>query len=128
MDLIYLIIGLALLEYFVFGALAGQARGKHGVEAPAVTGHPEFERRLRVQQNTLEQLMIFIPSLLLFGHYWSESGAAGLGAVFIVGRLVYYRGYVADPGKRGTGFAIGFIAQVILLLGAIAGAVMDLLS
>ena len=128
MDLIYLVIGLALLEYFIFGALVGQARGKHGVEAPAVTGHPEFERRLRVQQNTLEQLMIFIPSLLLFGHYWSESGAAGLGAVFIVGRLVYYRGYVADPGKRGTGFAIGFIAQVILLLGAIAGAVMDLLS
>ena len=72
--------------------------------------------------------MIFIPSLLLFGHYWSESGAAGLGAVFLVGRLVYYRGYVADPGKRGTGFAIGFIAQVILLLGAIAGAVMDLLG
>ena len=61
MDLIYLVIGLALLEYFIFGALVGQARGKHGVEAPAVTGHPEFERRLRVQQNTLEQLMIFIP-------------------------------------------------------------------
>ena len=128
MDLIYLVIGLALLEYFVFGALAGQARGKHGVEAPAVTGHPEFERRLRVQQNTLEQLMIFIPSLLLFGHYWSESGAAGLGAVFIVGRMIYSRGYVADPSKRSTGFAIGFLAQVILLLGAIAGAVMDLLG
>ncbi len=128
MDLIYLVIGLALLEYFIFGALAGQARGKHGVEAPAVTGHPEFERRLRVQQNTLEQLMIFIPSVLLFGHYWSEGVAAGLGAVFIVGRLVYYRGYVADPGKRGTGFAIGFLAQVILLLGSIAGAVMDLLT
>jgi len=128
MDLIYLVIGLALLEYFIFGALVGQARGKHGVEAPAVTGHPEFERRLRVQQNTLEQLMIFIPSLLLFGHYWSESGAAGLGAVFIVGRMIYSRGYVADPSKRSTGFAIGFLAQVILLLGAIAGAVMDLLG
>ncbi len=128
MDLIYLVIGLALLEYFIFGALVGQARGKHGVEAPAVTGHPEFERRLRVQQNTLEQLMIFIPSLLLFGHYWSESGAAGLGAVFIVGRLIYSRGYVADPSKRSTGFAIGFLAQMILLLGAIAGAVMDLLG
>jgi glutathione S-transferase len=128
MDLIYLVIGLALLEYFIFGALVGQARGKHGVEAPAVTGHPEFERRLRVQQNTLEQLMIFIPSLLLFGHYWSESGAAGLGAVFIVGRLIYSRGYVADPSKRSTGFAIGFLAQVILLLGAIGGAVMDLLG
>ena len=128
MDLIYLVIGLALLEYFIFGALVGQARGKHGVEAPAVTGHPEFERRLRVQQNTLEQLMIFIPSLLLFGHYWSESGAAGLGAVFIVGRLIYSRGYVADPSKRSTGFAIGFLAQVILLLGAIAGAAMDLLG
>ena len=128
MDLIYLVIGLALLEYFIFGALVGQARGKHGVEAPAVTGHPEFERRLRVQQNTLEQLMIFIPSLLLFGLYWSESGAAGLGVVFIVGRLIYSRGYVADPSKRSTGFAIGFLAQMILLLGAIAGAVMDLLG
>ncbi len=128
MDLIYLVIGLALFEYFIFGALTGQARGKYGVEAPAVTGHPEFERRLRVQQNTLEQLMIFIPSLLIFGYYWSEGVAAGLGALFIVGRLVYYRGYVADPGKRGTGFAIGFLAQVILLFGSIAGAVMDLLS
>jgi uncharacterized MAPEG superfamily protein len=128
MDLIYLVIGLALLEYLAFGSLAGQARGRHGVEAPAVTGHPDFERRFRVQQNTLEQLIIFIPSILIFGHYWSEGLAAAMGIVFIVGRIVYYRGYVAEPGKRGTGFAIGFLAQVVLLLGSIAGAVLDLLT
>ena len=122
MDLVYLVIGLALIEYFGFGMLAGQARGKHGVEAPAVIGHPDFERRFRVQQNTLEQLVIFIPSILIFSHYWSPLIAAAMGIVFVLGRLVYYRGYVADPSKRSTGFLIGLLAQMVLLLGAIIGA------
>ena len=122
MDLVYLVIGLALIEYFGFGMLAGQARAKHGVEAPAVIGHPDFERRFRVQQNTLEQLVIFIPSILIFSHYWSPLIAAAMGIVFVLGRLVYYRGYVADPSKRGTGFLIGMLAQTVLLLGALVGA------
>ncbi|MCS5635735.1 MAG: MAPEG family protein [Myxococcota bacterium] len=122
MDLVYLVIGLALIEYFGFGMLAGQARGKHGVEAPAVIGHPDFERRFRVQQNTLEQLVIFIPSILIFSQYWSPLIAAAMGIVFVLGRLVYYRGYVADPSKRGTGFLIGMLAQTVLLLGALIGA------
>lgn len=122
MDLVYLVIGLALIEYFGFGMLAGQARGRHGVEAPAVIGHPDFERRFRVQQNTLEQLVIFIPSILIFSQYWSPLIAAAMGIVFVLGRLVYYRGYVADPSKRGTGFLIGMLAQTVLLLGALIGA------
>ena len=122
MDLVYLVIGLALIEYFGFGMLAGQARVRHGVEAPAVIGHPDFERRFRVQQNTLEQLVIFIPSILIFSQYWSPLIAAAMGIVFVLGRLVYYRGYVADPSKRGTGFLIGMLAQTVLLLGALIGA------
>jgi uncharacterized MAPEG superfamily protein len=128
MNFVLLIVGLALLEYFAFSALVGKARATHGVIAPATTGHPGFERRLRVQQNTLEQLIIFIPSILIFQHYWSANLAALMGVAFIVGRLVYYRGYVEEPGKRSTGFAIGLIAQMILLIGAIAGAVRGLLE
>jgi len=128
MNLVLLIVGLALIEYFAFSALAGKARATYGVTAPATTGHPGFERRLRVQQNTLEQLIIFIPSILIFQHYWNANLAAVMGVVFILGRFVYYRGYVEEPGKRSTGFAIGMIAQMILLIGAISGAVMQLLK
>lgn len=127
MDKIALVTGLLLLQYFVFMMLVGAARGKSGVQAPAVTGDPVFERTLRVQQNTLEQLLIVLPSLWLFATYFGETIAAGLGLVFFVGRVVYYRGYVAEPGKRGMGFGIGFLATIVLLIGSIAGSVMAIL-
>ena len=34
--------------------LVGKARARHGIEAPATTGNPEFERVFRAHQNTLE--------------------------------------------------------------------------
>ena len=82
-----------------------------------------FERTLRVQQNTLEQLVVFIPSVWLFATYINPLAAAILGIVFIVGRALYFQGYVADPEKRGTGFAIGFVANAILLLGSLVGVI-----
>ena len=127
MDKIALVTGLLLLQYFVFMMLVGAARAKSGVQAPAVTGDPVFERTLRVQQNTLEQLLIVLPSLWIFATYFGETIAAGLGLVFFVGRVVYYRGYVAEPGKRGMGFGIGFLATIVLLIGSIAGSVMAIL-
>ena len=128
MDLVLLVVGLALLEYLAFGLLTGKARAQHGVEAPAIVGHPDFERKYRVQQNTLEQLIIFVPSILLFQHFWNPNFAALLGLIFIVGRILYYRGYVGDPSKRAFGFVIGFVAQAVLLLGAILGASLALLG
>jgi uncharacterized MAPEG superfamily protein len=113
-----------LLEYFVFGLLVGRARGQYGVEAPATTGHPVFERYHRVHQNTLEQLAIFVPALWMFGIYVSAAIASLLGLVFIAGRFVYLRGYVADPKKRSTGTLITLIAQAILLVGGGVGALL----
>jgi len=121
-DLVSLVIGLALIEYLAFSMLAGKARSDHGVEAPAITGHPDFERKFRVQQNTLEQLMIFLPSLVVFQIYWNPNLAALMGLLFLVGRILYFRGYVADPAKRTLGFGLGFLAQAVLLIGAILGA------
>jgi uncharacterized membrane protein YecN with MAPEG domain len=121
--LVAIVAALALVEYVVILMLTGQARGRFGVPAPATTGNPSFERYFRVQQNTIEQLVIFFPALYLFASFVSESWAALLGVVFILGRIVYFRGYVADPAKRGPGFMLSFLPNVILLLGGLIGAI-----
>jgi glutathione S-transferase len=122
MHLVNFVIALALLEYFVFSTLVGRARGKYNVPAPAISGHPVFDRYFRAHQNTLEQLVIFVPSMLIFSQVFDPRIAAGLGLVFIVGRALYFRGYVEEAGKRGTGFLIGALAQIALLLGSLIGA------
>lgn len=113
---------LALIEYMVFSLLTGRARLTYNVPAPATTGDPTFERYYRVQQNTVEQLVVFLPALFLFAQYASAPLATLLGLVFIVGRALYARGYIAAADKRGPGFAISFIANAVLVLGALFGA------
>lgn len=125
MQLVAVVIGLALAEYLYFLMRAGAARGRLGVAAPAITGNPEFERYLRVQYNTMEQLVIFLPSIWLFGTYVNAYAAAALGLVFIVGRFMYGRGYVIDPAKRGPGFLVTIVANGVLLIGAVVGALLD---
>ena len=122
MELIAMVAALALIEYMVFSYRTGQARGKYSVEAPAVTGHPIFERYYRVQMNTLEQLIVFLPGLFLFGRYVSVPIAAILGGLYILGRLVYAVSYVSDPARRGPGFLLSYIPTAILILGGLLGA------
>ena len=124
MKFVAVVAALALIEYIVILLQTGRARQTYGVKAPATTGDPIFERYYRVQQNTVEQLVIFFPALLLFAHYVGPRAATVLGLVFIVGRVVYARGYIADPEKRGPGFALSFGANVILVLGALIGALL----
>lgn len=122
MNFVAVVAALALLEYTVIQLLTGQARQKYNVQAPATTGDPIFERYYRVQQNTIEQLVVFLPSLFLFANYVSAWVAALLGLVFIGGRALYARNYIADPKSRGLGFGIGFGANALLLLGGLVGA------
>ncbi|MGI9329955.1 MAG: MAPEG family protein [Gammaproteobacteria bacterium] len=126
MDLVYIVIALALLQYFIFCALVGRARIKYEVAAPAMTGHEIFERYARVQGNTMEQLVIFVPAMLLFGYYISSTAAAVLGLVFITGRFLYLRSYVSEPAKRGPGFGLSMLPMLILLLGGLGGALWTL--
>jgi uncharacterized membrane protein YecN with MAPEG domain len=125
MSLVAIVAVLALIEYTAFMVLAGQARGRFGVAAPATTGHPVFERYFRVQQNTIEQLVVFLPALFLFARFASESWAVFFGLVFILGRALYARGYIADPARRGPGFLLTISANTALLLGAIIGAAVE---
>ena len=78
------------------------------------------------QENTVEQLVIFLPALFLFAIYASEAGAAALGVVLILGRALYAYAYVHDPAKRGPGFALTLGANVILVVGTIVGATIGL--
>ena len=127
MELVVIVGLLALLEYWVLLMLTGQARGRFGVAAPATAGHPIFERYFRVQMNTIEQLVLFLPGLAVFSWAVSPHGAAALGVVFIVGRALYARGYVQDPAKRGPGFLLTLLANAVLIVGGLIGTVVRLI-
>jgi glutathione S-transferase len=128
MPYVHIVIGLALVEFLSFALAVAGARTRYKVAAPAVSGHEIFERYLRVQLNTLEQLVVFIPSILLFGQYLSPYIGAALGVVFLVGRLIYFFAYVKDPKTRELGFILSVGPNAILLGGAIFGAARAALS
>jgi uncharacterized MAPEG superfamily protein len=126
MTLVNLVLGLALIEFTVILMAVGRARDTYKVPAPATTGNDMFERYCRVQNNTIEQLIIFVPALVVFAHYVNPLIAAGLGALFVIGRWLYFTGYVKDPKKRSTGFLLSFVPNMILLIGAVVGALVSL--
>ena len=121
-----IVTALALLQFMVFGFKVAKARGRYGVAAPAVAGNETFERYFRVQQNTLEQLIVFLPGLYLFSHYYSPLVAAALGVIYLIGREVYAMTYVKDPKKREVGFMLTFLPNLILLIGALIGLIVQL--
>jgi uncharacterized MAPEG superfamily protein len=128
MELIALVTALVAAEYFFLTIMVGKCRGETGIRAPSIIGDAKFERVFRVQQNTMEQLIIFYPALWIFGYYVDARFGAALGLVFLVGRILYARGYVQDPGKRAPGFIIGTLATLALLLGGLTGVVIDLIQ
>ena len=127
MTLVNLVLMLALLEFVVILMAVGRARDTYKVPAPATTGNEVFERYCRVQNNTLEQLIIFVPALVTFAYYTHYPLiAAGLGVLFVIGRWIYFTGYVKDPKARSAGFLISFVPNMILLLGGLIGCIVGL--
>ena len=114
---------LALMIYLLTSVRVARARAAFGIKAPAISGNPDFERVFRVQMNTLEWLPIFLPSLWLFAAYWDGRVAAALGAVWIVGRVLYAFGYTKEAKARAPGFGIQALATAILLFGALGKAI-----
>lgn len=122
--LVSLITALALLLYLVLTNNVSRSRTKYKVPAPQMTGNPDFERVLRVQQNTLEQLVLFVPSLWLFSLYVSPFWGTGIGAIWLVGRIAYAWGYYQAPNKRVIGVIICSISSLVLLLGSLVGIIL----
>jgi glutathione S-transferase len=110
---------LAGLLCFGMSLAVSRAHGKTGILAPTMTGDPLLERSVRAHTNTLEWTPIFLPAMWLFAVYWSPAWAAGLGVVWIVGRIVYFLGYRVAPQKRVPGFFIQSTAVFALSLGAL---------
>jgi len=117
---------LAVLQFIVFGFQVGGARGKYGVTAPATTGHEIFERIFRIQQNTLELLVGFIPGIYLFSRYFNPLWATALGVIYLAGRQIYAASYVKEPSKRSLGYGLSFLPVAALLIGGLIGAVWHL--
>lgn len=128
MPLVHLVLAAALVEFFFFGLAVARARGTYNVAAPATSGHEVFERYFRAQMNTLEQLIIFVPGILLFALYVSQNLAVALGVLFILGRALYFTGYVRAAEGRHRGFMLSVVPNMVLLVGGGLGALWKLIA
>jgi uncharacterized MAPEG superfamily protein len=110
---------IALLQFFIFGVFVGRARGTYGVNAPAISGHEMFERAYRVQMNTLELMVLLLPATYLAATLWSPLYTAISVAVYIVGRTIYWRAYLAEPKSRTLGYALSIVPILVLLVASL---------
>lgn len=117
---------LALVAYLWMGVRVALARRSSGILAPAMTGDPILERHIRVQANTLEWLPVFVAALWMSAMYWPQLAVAGLGLVWVLGRIVYAFGYVSEPNKRALGFLLQAVATFALIIAAFLGALRTL--
>jgi glutathione S-transferase len=114
---------LTLLLLFLTLAMVSRARSRYGIKAPAVTGDPAFERVMRVQVNTLEATVMFLPALWLASQYDDPLRAGIAGAVWLAARLAYAVIYARDAARRGPAFMIGLVAWASLMVMAGIGMV-----
>ncbi|MEO8998059.1 MAG: MAPEG family protein [Rhodanobacter sp.] len=112
-----------LTVLLLFGTMwaVGRARSKYGIKAPSVSGDPAFERAYRVQMNTLESTVMFLPTLWLAANYGFSGWAGVAGLIWLVGRVWYALAYLKEAGSRGPGFAVGMIGWVAVLVMACIG-------
>ena len=106
----------ALALLFGCAWYVGYCRGRYKVSAPSTSGPAEFERALRVQMNTLENAVMFLPALWLAALYFSPRVAAAAGAVWVAARIWYAFAYARNPKARGTPFVIAYAAWAVLML------------
>jgi glutathione S-transferase len=126
MEYTALVILAALAQYLYFTVRVGSGRVKYGVDAPRISGNDTWERLFRVQQNTLEQLIVFIPAAVMFGLYASGTWVLLPGLVFLVGRQLYSSEYVNDPKSRVAGMALTLLANAALVVGAALALILKL--
>ena len=107
---------LTLLEYSILGVMVGRARHTYGVEAPATTGNPDFERYFRVHDNPLEALIVFLPAVWIFSFSVNYHLGVVLGLLFVIARIIYAAGYLSAASKRSTGAIATALINGILVL------------
>lgn len=93
----------------------GMCRGKYGIKAPAISGHPQFDIAYRVQMNTIESTVAFLPALWVAALYYSVTWATSLGAAWVLARVWFALAYARNPASRGPAFALSMGAWGLLL-------------
>jgi glutathione S-transferase len=119
---------IALLQFIFFTGRAGFSRGKYDIKAPKTVGNERWERIYRIQQNTIEQLLIFIPGTVIFSLYVSATWVLLPGILFIVGRHIYSRLYLESPENRGPGMVLSFFSNIFLVIAGLVGISMKLIG
>jgi glutathione S-transferase len=119
---------IALLQFMFFTGRAGFSRGKYDVKAPKTVGNERWERIYRIQQNTMEQLLIFIPGTVIFSLYVSATWVLLPGILFIAGRHIYSRLYLESPENRGPGMVLSFFSNIFLVIAGLVGISMKLIG
>lgn len=112
---------LTLLLMFATVWMVGRARERYGIKAPSISGDPAFERAWRVQMNTLENAVMFIPALWLAAQYVDPLWAGIAGLVWLAGRVWYAVAYLRDANRRGPGYIVSMLAWLVLMLMAAGG-------
>lgn len=128
MEYVSIVVMLALLQFVYFSVEVGRARGRFNVQVPATSGNEGFERYFRAQQNTVEQLLVFLPAVYACGFYASEALATVLGLLFVLGRMLYFRGYTDPEKNRAPGFVLGLLANVVMILATLYSLGVSLIS
>ena len=118
-----LVVLLNVLLLMGVAIVTGRARARHGIKAPATSGHPVFERAYRIQMNTLEYSVVFLPTLWLAATWGNPVWAGILGLVWLAGRVWYAFAYLRDPASRGKPFGLSMVALLLLVVLAIWGVV-----
>lgn len=107
---------LILLMYFMISFNVGKARMRYGVRPPATSGHPEFERVFRVQANTTENMVLFLPLFALATTVLPDVFCAIMGTLWACARVWYAMGYAQDSSKRMPGFVLSITMFFLLLI------------
>ena len=112
---------LAILVTIGTAILVARVRRSTGIQPPAMSGDPRLERALRVQGNTTEGFIVFLPALWLAALYFQGWVPPIIGLVWCLGRIFYAAGYVADAERRHLGFAVCMFSVIILMILAAVG-------
>tara|TARA_B100001057_G_scaffold244831_1_gene245082 strand:- start:699 stop:1082 length:384 start_codon:yes stop_codon:yes gene_type:complete len=124
MEPLVVVLMLILLQTLYFGIEVGRARQRLRIEAPAVSGNDEFDRYFRAHQNSLEQLIVFLPAVLVAAYLGYSITCVVCGVFYLVGRAIYFRSYVKDPKKRTLGFVLSFFSTVILIMTSLVSSIL----
>lgn len=119
---------ISLVVTLVLSARVGMMRGRFSIEAPSLTGSSQFERAFRIHMNTVEQLILFVPALWLSTSVLGDLLAAGIGSVWVVGRVIYADAYLRNPATRRPGMIITLMSTSLLILATLWGIFSDILG